>query len=180
MDLVSKDMDIVKAIVQFVATNCDCDFTADRLTDRVFLCHPSSPQSITYQAQLHGTLQAPVADLIAMIQEWSSSGGTIPVQLLPLTLNGACVSSSSYTVECDATEPTQMEDKPSTGIQSSTEDHFSTGVQSSTEVQSSTVVQSVSIIAAVVVVLVVVIVLITIIITIRVRRSNLNPKKESK
>ena len=174
MDLVSKDMDIVKAIVQFVATNCDCDFTADRLTDRVFLCHPSSPQSITYQAQLHGTLQAPVADLIAMIQEWSSSGGTIPVQLLPLTLNGACVSSSSYTVECEATEPTQMEDKPSTGIQ------FSTGMQSSTEVQSSTVVQSVSVIAAVVVVLVVVIVLITIIITIRVRRSKLNPKKESK
>ena len=168
MDLVSKDMDIVKAIVQFVATNCDCDFTANRLTDRVFLCHSSSPQSITYQAQLHGTLQASVADLITMIQEWSSSGGTIPVQLLPLTLNGACVSSSSYTVECEATETTQMEDKPSTGI------------QSSTEVQSSTVVQSVYIIAAVVVVLVVVIVLITIIITIRVRRSKLNPKKESK
>ena len=108
MDLVSKDMDIVKAIVQFVATNCECDFTADRLTDRVFLCHSSSPQSITYQTQLHGTLQAPVADLIAMIQEWSSSGGTIPVQLLPLILNGACVSSTSYTVECEATEPTQM------------------------------------------------------------------------
>ena len=156
MDLGAKDMDIVKAIVQFVATNCDCDFTANRLTDRVFLCHSSSPQSVTYQAQLHGTLQAPVADLIAMIQEWSSSGGTIPVQLLPLTLNGACVSSSSYTVECEVTEPTQMADKPST------------------------VVQSVSVIAAVVVVLVVVIVLIAIIITIRVRRSKLNPKKESK
>ena len=162
MALVSKDMDIVEAIIQFVATNCDCDFTADRLTDRVFLCHPSSPQSVTYQAQLHGTLQAPVADLIAMIQEWSSSGGTIPVQLLPLTLNGACVSSSSYTVECEAPKPTQMEDK------SSTEDQFSTGVQ------------SVSVIVAVVVLLVVVIVLITIIITIRVRRSKLNPKKESK
>ena len=162
MDLDAKNMDIVEAIVQFVATNRDCDFTAHRLTDRVFLCHPSSPQSVTYQAQLHGTLKAPVADLITMIQEWSSFGGTIPVQLLPLTLNGACVSSSSYTVECEATEPTQMADKSSTGIQSSTG------------------VQSVSVIAAVVVVLVVVIVLITIIITIRVRRSKLNPKKESK
>ena len=168
MDLGAKDMDIVKAIVQFVATNCDCDFTADRLRDRVFLCHPSSPQSITYQAQLHGTLQAPVSDLITMIQEWSSSGGTIPVQLLPLTLNGACMYSSSYTVECEATEPTQMADKSSTGILSLTEYQFST------------VVQSVSVIAAIVVVLVVVIVLITIIITFRVWRSKLNPKKESK
>ena len=180
MDLVSKDLDIVKAIVKFVATNCECDFTTDRLTDRVFLCHSSSPQSITYQTQLHGTLQAPVAELIAMLQEWSSSGGTIPVQLLPLILNGACVSSTSYTVECEATEPTQMEDKTSTGIQSSTEDQFSTGVQSSTEVLSSTGVQSVSVIAAVVVVLVAVIVLVTIIITIRVQRSKLKLKKESK
>ena len=136
MALVSKDMNIVEAIVQFVATNCDCDFTADHFTDRVFLCHPSSPQSVTYQVQPHGTLQAPVADLITMIQEWAFSGITIPVQLLPLTLNGACVSSSSYTVECEATEPSQMEDK------------------SSTEVQSLTGVQSVSVIAAVFVVLV--------------------------
>ena len=111
-------MDIVEAIVKFIAAKCNCDFTANRLTDRVFLCHPSSPQSVTYQAQLHGTLRAPVADLITIIQNWANSGVTITVQLLPLTLNGACISSSSPTVVCEALEPTQIEDKSSTGVRS--------------------------------------------------------------
>ena len=154
MDLVSKNMDIVEAIVKFIAAKCDCDFTANRLTDRVFLCHPSSPQSVTYQVQLHGTLRAPVADLITMIQDWANSGVTIPVQLLPLTLNGACVSSSSSTVVCEALEPTQMEDKSSTGV------------------------RSVSIITAVIVVVIVLIIvaLIVIVIIVRVRSSKLNSR----
>ena len=161
MDLVSKDLDMVEAIVKFMAANCDCDFTADHLTDRVFLCHPSSPQSVTYQAQLHGTLKASVADLIAMIQEWAFSGVTIQVQNLTLTLDGASVSSSSSSVECKTTEPTQMEDPSSTGLLSA------------------------SVMIAVIVVLVVVIVLIiiplfVIIIIVRVRSSKLNPKEESR
>ena len=84
-------MDIVEAIVKFLAVRCACAFTADRVTDRVVLFHPSSPQFVTYQAQLHGTLQAPVTDLISMIEEWASSGDTIPVQFLPLILKGSCV-----------------------------------------------------------------------------------------
>ena len=158
MDLVSKDMDMVEGIEKFVAANCDCDFTANRLTDRVFLCHPSSPQSVTYQAQLHGTLQAPVADLITLIEEWAFSGGTIQVQHLSLTLDGVCVSLSSSRMECEATERTKMEDKSSTGV------------------------QSVYVIAAVIVVLVVVFVLIitVLIITVKVLNSKLQRKKESK
>ena len=101
-------MDIVEAIVNFLAVRCSCAFTADRLTDRVFLCHPSPPQSVTYQAQLHGTLQAPVTDLITMIEEWASSGDTIPVQFLPLILEGACASITSSTVECEVTEFTEI------------------------------------------------------------------------
>ena len=59
-----------------------------------------------------------MADLITVIEEWAISGVTIQVQHLPLTLDGACVSSNSFTVECEATEPTKMEDKSSTGVQS--------------------------------------------------------------
>ena len=158
MDLVSKDLDVVEAIVKFMAANCDCDFTADRLTDRVFLCHPSSPQSVTYQAQLHGTLKASVADLIAMIQEWAFSGVTIQVQNLTLTLDGACVSSSSSSMECEATE---MEDMSSTGL-----------------LPASVMIAVIGVLAVVIVLII--IPLIVIIVIVRVRSSKLNPKKESR
>ena len=36
-DPVPKDMDIVAAIMEFMVVRCGCDFTADTLTDRVFL-----------------------------------------------------------------------------------------------------------------------------------------------
>ena len=104
-------MDIVAAIVEFMAAGCGCDFTADRLTDRVFLCPPSSPQSVTYQVELHGTLQAPVTDLLTMMEEWASSGVTIPVQLLPLKVDGGCASLTASTTECEVTESTQTEDQ---------------------------------------------------------------------
>ena len=158
MDLVSKDLDMVEAIVKFMADNCDCDFTADRLTDRVFLCHPSSPQSVTYQAQLHGTFKASVAGLIAMIQEWAFSGVTIQVQNLTLTLDGACVPSSFSSMECEATE---MANPSSTGLQ-----HASVMI---------------AVIGVLVVVIVLIVIpLIVIIVIVRVQSSKLNPKKESR
>ena len=149
---------MVEGIEKFMAANCDCDFSVDRLTDRVFLCHPSLPQSVTYQAILHGTLQATVADLITLIEKWASSGVTIQVQHMTLKLDSVCVPSSSSTLESEATEPTKMVDKSSTGV------------------------QSVYIIAAVIVVVVVVFVLIitVLIITVVVLNSKLQSKKESK
>ena len=110
-------MDIFEAIVKFMASRCACTFTSDRLTDRVFLCYPSSPRSVTYHAQLHGTLQAPVTDLINILREWAASGDTIPVQFLPLKLDGACASFNSSTVECEVTESTEIGEGNSGGMQ---------------------------------------------------------------
>ena len=145
-------MDIVEAIVKFMAVRCTCDFTADRLTDRVFLCHPSSPQSVTYQAQLHGTLQAPVTDLITMMEEWASSGDTIPVQFLPLKLEGVCASFDSTIVEC-------REEKEESGIQS--------------------IPVIAGVVAVMAMMVVVIVILVSIIITTRIRRAKLKPKDES-
>ena len=152
-------MDIVEAIVKFMAGRCACTFTADRLTDRVFLCHPSSPQSVTYQAQLHGTLQAPVTDLITMIEEWASSGDAIPVQFLLLKLDGACASLRSSTVECEVTESTEIGEVTSGGI------------------QSIPVIAGV-VVAVVAVMVLVMVILVSIIITMRMRRAKLKPKDE--
>ena len=180
-------MDIVDAIVKFMAVRCVCAFTADQLTDRVFLCHPSSPQSVTYQAQLHGTLLAPVTDLITLIEEWASSGDTILVQFLPLKLEGACASFDSSTVECKVIEPTEMEDETLSEVTESTEkeDVTLSEVTESTEIRKGTFdgIQSITVMAGVVAVFVVmalvIIILVSIIITIKIRRVKPKPKDES-
>ncbi len=114
-DLSAKDGDLVDALVENVALRCGCGFREDCITDRVFQCFPSSPQSVTYHAQLHGTLNANVTELFTAIEEWISSGLTIRVQFLPLTLSRVCVVSSSFPPEPCPDElttdpPTQFED----------------------------------------------------------------------
>ena len=87
-----------------------------------------------------------------MMEEWASSGVTIPVQLLPLKVDGGCASLTSSTLECEVTESTQTED------------------------------QTTSVLAGVVVVLVMVIVgiaiVIAIILTVYVRRAKQQPIDE--
>ena len=156
-------MDIVAVIVEFVAAGCGCDFTVDRLTDRVFLCPPSSPQSVTYQVQLHGTLQAPVTDLITLMEVWASSGVTIPVQLLPLIVDSGCASLTSSTVECEVTEPTQTE--------GTTREILSIPSNAG-----QVVVIVVVALVVVVVVAVVISILVAIFITTRMRKAKLQPK----
>ena len=148
-------MDIVAAIVEFIAAGCGCDFTTSHLTDRVFQCPPSSPHSVMYQVRLHGTLQAPVIDLISMMDNWTSSGIIIPVQFLPLKVDGGCASLTSSTVECEVTESTQTKEDTASGVQTT------------------------PVLAGVVVVVVVmIVVVIAIIITVRVCRAKLQPKDE--
>ena len=99
-------MDIENAIIKFMKTNCGCDFTADRLTDRVFICDSNSPQSVIYQAQLHGTLQANVSGLVASFHKWISSDARfIPVQLSLLEIERFCIVSSNSQSLCGITTP---------------------------------------------------------------------------
>ena len=89
----------MNALVKNVASRCGCDFTEDHITDPVFQCYPSSPQSVTYHAQLHGTLNTNVQELIRYMEDWASTGVTIPVQLLPLTVSSICEVDSSTAQE---------------------------------------------------------------------------------
>ena len=95
-------MDIAADIVTLMLATCDCDFTSDHLTNRVFLCDSSSPQSVSYQAQLHGTLQANTSQLIAILQQWiSSSTKLITVQVSLLKIDDLCIVSSDTQTPCD-------------------------------------------------------------------------------
>ncbi len=95
-----KDTDIVNALVNLVSLQCGCDFTTSQLTDRVFLCDPSSPNAVTYQAQLHGTRHANVSQLASIIQGLSQETTSIPVQLSLLTIQRFCIVSSTSLSPC--------------------------------------------------------------------------------
>ena len=98
-NLAAKDSDLIGRIVQNVVSRCECDFTEDQVTDRVFQCFPSSPQTVTYHAQLHMTQDTSAMELITDIQEWASTGVSIPVQLQPLGVEEFCAISSNTPLE---------------------------------------------------------------------------------
>ena len=52
-----------------VTSLCGCGFTEDRIIDPGFHCLPSSPQLVIFYAQLHGTLNATVSQLIEIIKK---------------------------------------------------------------------------------------------------------------
>ncbi len=99
-----KDSDIVMALVNLVSLQCGCDFTTSQLTDRVFLCDPSSPNSVTYQVQLHGTRHANVSQLASIIQGLSQETTSIPVQFSLLTIQSFCIVSSTSLSPCSQNE----------------------------------------------------------------------------
>ncbi len=122
----------MNALVANVVPRCGCAFSEDRIVDRVFQCFPSSPQSVTYHAQLHGTLNANASELFIAIQEWLSTDVTIPVQLLPLTVSSVCAVSSS----------TPMEDCPG---EMTTDPSSTPEATSSSNASSATVIVAVSV-----------------------------------
>ena len=85
---------------------CECDFLMDRIRNGGFQCFPSSPGAVTYRAELHGTLEATVPDLVEDITQWLSSDASISVQQQTLTIDTSCsvVARSLSAKECKDTE----------------------------------------------------------------------------
>ena len=116
-DLADKDVYIYEALVENVVPRCGCDFSEDHITNRVFQCFSTSPQSVTYYTQLHSTLNANASELIRDIEDWVSTGVTIPVLFLLLTVSSVCEVDSNIPVEnCPGDEtPTDLEATTSSG-----------------------------------------------------------------
>ncbi len=151
----------MNALVENVIPRCGCAFSEDRIMDRVFQCFPSSPQSVTYHAQLHGTLNANASELFTAMQEWLSSGVTIPVQFLPLKVSSVCAVSSRMPLEDCPGEMTT--DLPET--------------TSSSDASNTTVIVTVSVVIVLaILVLAVTVLIIAIVYNIRHRQSAVNFK----
>ena len=103
-----KNEDIVRDIGQVVSSTCGCDFTSDRLTDSVFLCSSSSPNSVIYQAQLHGTIQANVYQLANIIhEEFYTKRKAICVQFSLLPVVEFCLVPLNTITPCDQITSTE-------------------------------------------------------------------------
>ena len=77
-------------------SRCGCVLTEDHVTQRGFQCFPSSPQAVTYRAELRGTREASVEDLLQDMQQWIQDA-SFPVQFHILTVDSSCdVSISSF------------------------------------------------------------------------------------
>ena len=97
-----KNNDIVDGLVSTISSSCGCGFTADLLTDSVFLCSSSSPNSVTYQIHLHGIPNANVSQVIKMIEEEIFKGKrSIKVQFSLLTIQKICIVPYGTERPCD-------------------------------------------------------------------------------
>ena len=96
------DREIVQAIISNMVPRCGCGLTEDHVTRRGFQCFPSSPQAVTYRAELRGTREASVEDLLQDMQQWIQDGASFPVQLQILDVDSSCdLEISSFTeAEC--------------------------------------------------------------------------------
>ena len=60
-------MFLYHSFIAYINDRCRCGFVRDRLSDEVFQCFDSSPQTVTYRAVLHGTASATSSELIGAI-----------------------------------------------------------------------------------------------------------------
>jgi len=97
---------VIKAIIENLGHRCQCTITAAQLKKRGFQCFASSPQAVTYRAELHGNREATVAELLEYMQQWVQEANSISVQFQFLIIDSLCaVRISSFSDgECRAVE----------------------------------------------------------------------------
>lgn len=69
---------------------------------RGFQCFASSPDAVTYRAQLHATTNTTVQELLRIIEQWVHSGKSLTIQLRLTVVDSSCdVQISSFAeMEC--------------------------------------------------------------------------------
>ena len=90
-------MFLYHSFIAYINDRCRCGFVRDRLSDEVFQCFDSSPQTVTYRAVLHGTASATSSELISQIEQWTVEGATMRVQHTLLNVTRTCaIAASSF------------------------------------------------------------------------------------
>ena len=157
---------------------CGCVLNEDHFTNRGFQCFPSSPQAVTYRAELHGTRQVSVSELIVYLEEWISSEVSIIVQFLILSIDESCTVeiTSIAEEECrvmeSTTGPIETTGSSSTGI--------STINPTLASSQSSSTIMIVVVCVVVLLIVVIITIAVVVIVIVKNRHSALNLQKETR
>ena len=83
-------------MVQNTERLCQCELSAEHLTDYAFQCFPNSDQQVTFRAKLHETTRATSSQLIEYIEQWVNAGTSIAVQGVRMNVDVCPVTISSF------------------------------------------------------------------------------------
>lgn len=113
---------IAEKVLDSTERSCRCGFIRDRITDEVFRCFPSSPQTVTYRAIIHGTAGATSAQLFSHIEQWTTEGAALIIDQVLLSVDASCsvaISSIFINEECPKAHSTTSD--PSDFVPASSE-----------------------------------------------------------
>ena len=169
--------DITSALLEELTGSCaECGITGDIIDRQSFTCYPESPTHVTYRARLEGTSDTDSGSLISLIEDWVSSGASIIVTGVLMTVDSECsVAISSLSEgECSSIQP------PTTGPTTSsiTDPTISSTTTSSSPSSSGNTAAIIG--GAVAVLLIIVITVIAVVaLILKYRRGNLSSQRVS-
>ena len=98
--MATKISDITSAVERSLKEISVCDIETTVVDKPVFKCYSDSSSYVTIRSQLNGTTTENSASLLSLIQHWVSTGPTINVNSVLLTVDSTCsVAVSSFTDE---------------------------------------------------------------------------------
>ena len=69
---------------------CSCGLVADRLTESLLHCFPSSEQTVTFRAEIHGTIMMTASQLTMLMERWIGNDPSVNVLSVALNVDGTC------------------------------------------------------------------------------------------
>ena len=100
---------IANAVLNQLTVSCiECGINSDIIDKKQqsFICFPESPTSVTYRARLEGTSETDSGSLISLIEEWVSSGASIIVTGVLMTVDSECSVAITSLGEGECQSPT--------------------------------------------------------------------------
>ena len=85
-----KVLDIMSEVLDAVNGLCSCGLVADRLTESLLYCFPSSEQTVTFRAEIHGTIIMTASQLTMLMEKWIGNDPSINVLSVALNVDGTC------------------------------------------------------------------------------------------
>ena len=103
--------DIANRVIQTIIPLCQCELSAEQITEGAFQCFEDSDQQVIFRARLRGTAQVTSSQLLVYLETFvakTDSSTTIAVQGIRLDIDSSCpVAINSFSdPQCITVSPT--------------------------------------------------------------------------